>query len=386
MKILIVSPTPTHPPDAGNRVRILALASTLKVLGHDVHIAYIETESADLDAMELWWGKKLHRISYTRPAVNPGVLERQLKRLSEYLDPTRRFCLRVDDWFDDGALDVLRVLDAEHQFDAVIVEYVFMSKSFEAFSLRALKIIDTHDIFTDRHKIYLANGQHPQWFSTSRKEEAKALSRADAVIAIQEKEQDFFRELTRVQVSTVGHLVRVEPLWQPPPRARVKRTLLFVGSGNPINVRCVEDFLESTYPLLSQAVPDIELLVAGTVCEQLSEQPGMVKLGALPDISDAYKHADIVVNPVRYGTGLNVKTVEALGFGMPIVSTSTGAKGLGIEPLPLAVADDPRQFASEVMRLLADPNSAALLAAKASVFAREWNIRHTAALEKLLAR
>ena len=44
-KILVISPTPTHPQNAGNRIRIYNLVSNLKELGHDVHFLYEGRES-----------------------------------------------------------------------------------------------------------------------------------------------------------------------------------------------------------------------------------------------------------------------------------------------------------------------------------------------------
>lgn len=381
MKILVISPTPTHPPNAGNRVRIFALSSALREMGHEVHFSFIPTESADTVEMARWWDGGYHSLPYTRKTQTYTVFERMTKWLSERVQPDLKYTYRIDDWFDDSVLELLRSLDSKFNFDAVLVEYVFISKAFEAFGERVIKILDTHDVFTDRHKLYLSNNRPPQWFSTTRRQEAIALSRADAVIAIQEKERAFFSTLTQAQVITVGHLVRVEPLWQ---ENAGRRTLLFVGSGNPINVECVQSFMATTFPLIEAALPGTRLLVAGTVCDRLGEFHGMSKLGALPDIATAYREADVVVNPVGYGTGLNVKTVEALGFGMPVVSTPVGAKGLDADPVPLLVADGAQAFASAAVRVLTEPQLASDLAGRAITFARSWNARNSRILETLL--
>ena len=59
-------------------------------------------------------------------------------------------------------------------------------------------------------------------------------------------------------------------------------------------------------------------------------------------MAQSYAQGALVVNPVRMGTGLNIKTMECLALGVPLVVTESGSRGL--ENLRgrafLAVADD----------------------------------------------
>ncbi len=41
----------------------------------------------------------------------------------------------------------------------------FFSKLLESFGSHILKIVDTHDVFSDRHLRYLSHNQRPSWFS-----------------------------------------------------------------------------------------------------------------------------------------------------------------------------------------------------------------------------
>jgi polysaccharide biosynthesis protein PslH len=383
MRVLVVSPTPSHPPEAGNRIRILALATAIRNMGHQVHFAYIRMGNGDEGAMANCWGHGYHPISYKQPVIRRNTWRGLSRRIFQLIVPTHRYAFHVDDWFDIKAIQELRALNQQYKFDVVLVEYVFISKALEAFPHVSLKIIDTHDIFTNRHMLYLSNNSKPQWFSTTRRQERKGLRRADAVIAIQENEQEFFKRLTGSQVITVGHLVRVEDRWSNR-RHSEPYSALFVGSRNPINVESLEYFFVHVFPLCERNNKKLRVLAAGTVCENLPEHPALVKLGTFVDISEAYSQADVVINPVRYGTGLNVKTVEALGFGIPIVTTPVGGKGLGANTPPLIVAESDHEFASAIYRVLEEPSLASDLSKKALAFAHAWNGRHTEALRKLI--
>ena len=97
-----------------------------------------------------------------------------------------------------------------------ILSYVFYSRLFESMPGTVRKLIDTHDVFSDRFRLYRAHGQANEFFSTGRTEEGKALDRADAVLAIQEWDANHFRSLTARPVVVVGHLAPVRG--RDPPR------------------------------------------------------------------------------------------------------------------------------------------------------------------------
>jgi glycosyltransferase involved in cell wall biosynthesis len=65
--------------------------------------------------------------------------------------------------------------------------------------------------------------------------------------------------------------------------------------------------------------------------------------------------ADLVVVPLRYGSGTRFKILEAAAHRIPVVSTTLGAEGLGFEDgRHLLIADDAAGFASACVRLLED--------------------------------
>jgi glycosyltransferase involved in cell wall biosynthesis len=148
-----------------------------------------------------------------------------------------------------------------------------------------------------------------------------------------------------------------------------------------MNIEGMNYFLEAVYPRVRDRDPRVQLLVAGRICERIPDSPGVRKLGHVERISDAYDLADIVVNPVRFGTGLNIKTIEALGFGMPLVTTAQGARGLEAGAgEAFLVANDPEAFAERIHQLAEDDLLKERLSKSGTQFVRQWNKRQIGTL------
>lgn len=388
-RLLIVSPTPFLPADAGNRVRIRNMIDSMRSIGVDVFMLHVERERGDRDGMAKLLGEgRFRAIPYTKPRREEGVFGRLRRRLFQLVDRDLRHVWGIDDWYDPAITDAVLEWHESDKFSAVMVEYVFLSAIFEYLPDSLLKVLDTHDRFTFRHRLYLERGMAPKFFSTTQDQEAKGLSRADLILAIQEREQAFFSQLTTRRVVTLGHLVAVEDCFVPE-SGRAAPNLLIVGSENEINVDGLHHFLVTDWPALKSIFPASRLSIAGGVGKHLPSEvchpEDVCVLGFVEDLADAYRMADIVVNPVRSGTGLNIKSIEALGYGKPLLTTPSGCRGIesGIDSAFLC-ADTPGAFVDCVQRIWCEEGCAGRLSSQALEFAREWNSAALASLSQVL--
>ncbi len=379
-RILMISPTPSHPQDAGNRARIYSLLTCLRDLGHEVSFLHVNgPQKGDDEAMRQCWGEGFFSFAYQRRNRRKLLWHRRLKSL---LRPEARYYCGVDDRYDPALDQFLKSINADQEFDTVIVEYIFQSRSLDNFPDSTLKLIDTHDIFTDRHKMFLERGEKPAWLSTTAEDEAKALRRADVVIAIQDNERQFFSTIVDRPVVTVGHVV---PIYQAERANSVRGRMLFVASNSLANRDALAFIMEDVLPRVRKAIPEAHLALVGSLCDQVADQPGLKKFGRVPDLRPAYSSAEVVVNPLQIGTGLKIKTIEGLGHGKPLVTTSVGADGLetGVGKAFL-VADKAADFATAVVELTQDHDQANRLAQAATRYAKEQNQRTLQDLQKVL--
>jgi glycosyltransferase involved in cell wall biosynthesis len=95
-----------------------------------------------------------------------------------------------------------------------------------------------------------------------------------------------------------------------------------------MNVRGLQEFLRFAWPAIRQEVPEAELVVAGAVSEGVRGLSGVNALGRVDDLAELYRSARVVINPAHAGTGLKIKTLEALSQLRPIVTWPTGVEGL----------------------------------------------------------
>ncbi len=142
-----------------------------------------------------------------------------------------------------------------------------------------------------------------------------------------------------------------------PPEER--EGLLFIGhlSHRP-NSDAVNYFMREIYPLIKQRLPSVTFHVVGSGASPEIEAYNSATvrvMGYVPNINPLLQSARVFVAPLRFGAGVNGKIGEALSYGVPVVTTSIGAEGIGLTSGKNAmIADDPEDFANSVLQVYRD--------------------------------
>jgi GT2 family glycosyltransferase len=142
--------------------------------------------------------------------------------------------------------------------------------------------------------------------------------------------------------------------------SRSEADLLFVGGfRHPPNEAAVLWFAREVLPLVRARVPAARLLLAGghpTAGVKALPKDSVRILGRLSDeeLAAAYRSARIALVPMVWGAGVKGKLIEALAWGLPVVSTPVGAEGVGGIEEAVAIGASPAEFAAEVVELLQD--------------------------------
>ena len=238
---------------------------------------------------------------------------------------------------------------------AVISEYIYMTPCFEKLPKSILKLTHTHDMLSRVAEEIGAYGVDTQDRECRPDEERKALLRGDVVIALQANEARMFKELVPEREVIIvpysgKHIV------SRPSKVVVPNRILMVAANHPMNRRGLGLFCSEVWPIVMEAISDAQLRIVGGVSDALpTGTPNAESMGIVDDVAVEYKNASVIINPVDLGTGLKIKTVEALCYGKALVTTYIGVEGLlfGDSP-PCVVTDDWYGFAKAVICLLTD--------------------------------
>lgn len=157
------------------------------------------------------------------------------------------------------------------------------------------------------------------------------------------------------------------------PQGRAPATLVFTGNmGYHPNEEAVVWFAAEVWPRLRAVQPNARFQVVGTnPTERVRALAGngVEVLGRVPDVPPYLHAATVAVCPMRSGSGIQNKVLEAMACGAPVVATSIANRGVqGVPDRDLLVADTAESFAAAVLRLLGAPAAAAGLALAGRAF------------------
>ncbi|MES2266950.1 MAG: glycosyltransferase family 4 protein [Bacteroidota bacterium] len=235
--------------------------------------------------------------------------------------------------------------------DAVIIEYIHLSYMLNFVDEQVKMILDMHDIISDRtHEFRQFNysGALPEM---SAENEFAIMEIYDNIMVLCGPDRDKLEAVAPGKVLLCPHPVLVhEKLTRP-----VARKITYMASEYLPNIDAIAHFIENAWPAIS-AEHHVELHIFGNICNTFTPEnlpPGVILRGYKQDINEIYNEADIMVNPVRFGAGMKIKTLEALASGVPLVTTTHGARGLTeLAGKAFLIADGPGEFAAQIGKLI----------------------------------
>ena len=148
-------------------------------------------------------------------------------------------------------------------------------------------------------------------------------------------------------------------------KAQLPKTnrLLFIGGfRHKPNVDAVMWFHSVIWPLVRNQISDATWVIAGSSppaeVQQLQSSHIHVT-GSITDeeLAEQYRQTSVAIVPLRYGAGMKGKVLEALSFGVPLITTRIGVQGLEFASSFCSVVDDPEKFAEATINVLRNPFS-----------------------------
>ena len=343
MNVLYFSPVPFKPVRHGNMKRIEQCIKRLIKLGHRVYFVYLQSGT----------DSGTDKILMEKSVTNLDIIKSQFHNTKKDKMGYDIF----DSYYEEGLGEKIKELCEKYNIDAIICTYVWHSKILEFLPKSILKIIDTHDKMTDRHLGLNENNIKNEAFSCTEQDEARYLARADIIWGIREEETIFFNKITHSNKAvTVTHFEPEKFLHK---KYSELNKIGILASNNQINYIMICNFIEKFNKIIKNAPIDIKIIITGLVISMifppykpfrfltniyykligrkdkikgefapLFQKSYIDVTGPVDNIEDFYKNVDLVLIPITYGTGINIKMVEAMAYGVPVLSTECGIKGM----------------------------------------------------------
>lgn len=243
---------------------------------------------------------------------------------------------------------------------------------------------DSHGLALSRSKRF-----QPRWRQLGIAWEARRMARYEASVTRAFRESWVLSPVdaaalraqgaVRVEVVTEGMDERLYAL----PSGRCGHRAMFLGNmGVPHNVDAVRYLAGDIWPRVRGQVPDATLDIVGAdpapSVKALDAPPSVRVRGRIEDLMDGFRDTSLLVAPLRFSTGIQTKVLEAMAAGVPVVTRSQVAAGIGAEHSDVVlVGDSDHAFADLVVDVMRQPERHRDRIDRARAFVRErfrWDI------------
>ncbi|AUZ35699.1 hypothetical protein C3B78_15425 [Arthrobacter sp. PGP41] len=264
-----------------------------------------------------------------------------------------------------------QVLEAIRHADVIDLqweEYGALIPMLRRFNPEALVVCTFHDVLSQRYgrasqgaTSHVARMRWAWAASTARRLERSIVRAADKVVLLSQKDADLLPAGTaEVRVVTPPLAAGMEHVDRSTP---VLGEILFVGFlARWENEEGLLWFLADVWPRIKAAAPEARFRIAGLGVRSTTVEAARLSdvelLGFVDDLEPFYERASVVVVPVRLGAGVKFKVVDALMAGVPLVTTTVGAEGIGDPSWFTGMHDDAQAFADAVLHILQEQGKA----------------------------
>ena len=244
-------------------------------------------------------------------------------------------------------------------------------------------VLETHDVqshlLQDRGDRNPWTGR-PDRFERLIKSETALLQKADVLTHLSVDDFELFREL----MPSKPHFLALPTIDEnfsstlnaAAPAERID--LLFVGQWHHANLAAIRWFFDQVWPLIVDRKYCLKIVgpIGAMVQHELPQMYEAFRscfLGEVPDLIPYYRAARCVIAPMVMGSGISIKTVEALALGKPFIGTPKAFRGMPMDRLNavgIQAYEKPETFADAIVHALCNESETQALsrAAYASIF------------------
>lgn len=264
-----------------------------------------------------------------------------------------------------GHIDIEKYLEEMgHIFSFVILSRPEQTLKYlplvRAYAINSCVIYDTVDLHWVRFERASSITGKEEFLKEAKRYKSMELFNAlssDVTFTITEDERRILLgENAELKVEVVPNIHDVIPLSKP---YKAKKDIMFIGGFlHQPNEDAVFYFVKEIFPLIKKRIKGIRFFVVGSdpseALKNLNSEE-IVVTGYVREVAPYFENCRVFVSPLRYGAGMKGKIGQSMAYGLPVVTTTIGAEGIGLTNGDNAlIADDPKDFAEATVRLYSD--------------------------------
>lgn len=376
MRVLFTTPILEHPAAGGPQLRI---ENSIKALSKTCNLDIIYRAIGSTEKIEKtgeYFRKYASEYHVLSRIVPEGILSRCLslfeKILNRFFDTrTAKQTKYILNHIDRRQIDIL-------WFGYGNISYPLI-KCIKLQRPKLRVVCDTDSVwsrFVLRELPYVSGLRKLRVWRTGRKKEAEErawVRLCEVTTGVSEVDAEYYRSIAEdpSSVHLFSNVIDVESYkLAPQPPADFKSPSIYLagsfGHYNSPMDTAARWMLDEVFPLVLKVNPNVHFYIVGSKSELgfgHLNGPNVTVTGRLETVLPYLCNTDVALVPLKFESGTRFKILEAGVCKVPLVSTTLGAEGIPVvDGEHIMIADEPKDFANAIVRLLDDKEYAGKLA------------------------
>ena len=362
MKIFVLLPRIPYPLEKGDKLRAFNQIKQLAKHNEIVLCALNDNPKvSEQDAFRALqpYCQSVNFIKITKPQILLGLIRAFFKGLP----------LQCGYFYNRKAAKRINKLVAKHKPDMLYGQLLRVAEYIRHKDLP--KALDYQDIFSYGMKrradiaSFVTRPIFNMEYRRLKRYEAAIFEDFDVRTIISEPDRDLFPHEHRNEILVIPN--GVDHDYFKPQEREKQYDLVFTGNMSyPPNVNAVDYLANEILPIVWKTLPDVKLYIAGATPDPKVKKVAsdhIIVSGWLDDIRNAYAQSRVFIAPMRIGTGLQNKLLEAMSMRLPAITSPLANASLGAKPdEEILVGSNAEELAQHIITLLTDTQKAEQIA------------------------
>jgi sugar transferase (PEP-CTERM/EpsH1 system associated) len=361
MKIFVLLPRIPYPLEKGDKLRAF---NQIKQLAKNNEVVLCALNDKNIDEQKAFqalqpYCSSINFIKLSKPRILFGMVRAFLKGLP----------MQCGYFYNRKAAKKVDALIEKHQPDILYGQLVRVAEYIRHKSIP--KAIDYQDVFSYGMKrrrdiaSWITRPVFNMEYQRLCRYEAKVFDEFDVKTIISKPDRDLIPHPKKDEILIIPNGVDHE--FFKPQQQEKRYDIVFTGNMSYApNVNAVDYLANEILPLVWKQVPEAKMYIAGATPDPKVRKAASDRIiisGWLDDIRDAYAQSRVFIAPMRIGTGLQNKLLEAMSMGLPAITTPLANASLGAKPdEEILVGSNAEELARHIITLLTNTDKASQIA------------------------